>query len=144
MNHYLERYAIKNMALGLNSTWVLAVDQPPKAPIASYYTLASATIHREQIPSVTSKLPGYPVPVVLLARLAVAKQFQRSGLGAKSLASALRHAVQLSDQGLPAFGLVLDVLDNDALSFYQKFEIFQPLSDNPMRLFVVMDTLRQI
>jgi GNAT superfamily N-acetyltransferase len=146
MNCFLSRFAEKNKTLGLSSTWVLleqAHESKTKAAVVAYYSLASHTVRREQIP--TDKiLPAYPVPVVLLARLAVDKRFQKQGLGEKTLIYALRQCVALTDKGLPALGLVLDVLDDNALAFYRKFEIFQPFTDNPMRLFVPMNVIRQV
>lgn len=147
MNLFLSRYADKNRILGLSSTWVLPESLPEgevkKAHIRAYYTLASTTVSREQIPT-DIKLPAYPVPVVLLARLAVNGCFQKQGLGEKTLVSALRQCVCLTDKGLPALGVILDVLDNDALGFYLKFNVFQLFTDEPMRLFVPMKVLRQI
>ena len=89
-------------------------------------------------------LPAYPVPVVLLARLAVNHCFQNQGLGEKTLVSALRQSVCLTDKGLPALGVVLDVLDNQALGFFQRFEVFHSFTNDPMRLFVPMNVLRKI
>jgi GNAT superfamily N-acetyltransferase len=146
MNNYLARYAEKNQKLGLSATWVLPViesDQNLKAKIACYYSLASTTVTRAQIPA-DKKLPGYPVPVVLLARLAVDKGYQKQGLGEKTLISALRQCVILTDKGLPAYGLILDILDDEALGFYQQFEIFKPFTNDPMRLFVGMNVLKKI
>lgn len=147
MNLFLSRYADKNKKLGLSATWVLVTqqtqDDTKKAVIGAYYTLASTTVSREQIP-IDRNLPAYPVPVVLLARLAVNGCFQNQGLGEKTLVSALRQSVCLTDKGLPALGVVLDVLDNQALGFYQRFEVFHPFTNNPMRLFVPMTVLRKI
>lgn len=147
MDTYLARFAVKNMQLGLSRTWVLPVvnqDQGThKSKIAAYYTLASSTVTREEIPTDKS-LPGYPVPVILLARLAVDKQYKKQRLGEKTLITALRKAVALTETGLPALGVILDILDDDALGFYQHFEMFEPFTDNPMRLFVSMRTLVQI
>ena len=146
MNEFLSRYAAKNARLGLSATWVLAeeaVATNNRYPVAAWFTLASATVHREEIPS-ENRLPGYPVPVILLARLAVSLRHQRQGLGEKTLVSALRRAVRVTDQGLPALGLILDVLDEEALAFYQKFELFQPFTDTPMRLFAPMSVLRKV
>lgn len=117
--------------------------QTPKSPIAAYYTLAVSTVTRQEIPN-TSSLPRYPVPVALLARLAVDVNFQGKRLGEKTLIYALRHTVRLCSEGLPALGLVLDVLDEDALAFYQRFAFFHPFTDDPMRLFVPMSALRKI
>jgi len=146
LNSYLTRYAEKNQKLGLSATWVLPVSHSTgnsKTNVAAYYSLASTTVTRTQIPT-TKKLPGYPVPVVLLARLAVDNRYQKQGLGEKTLVSALRHCVTLTDKGLPAYGIVIDVFDTDALKFYQRFELFKPFTDHPMRLFVSMSVLRQL
>lgn len=144
MNQFLRRFAAKHADLGLSSTWVLLEESDAeKQSIAAYYTLASATVSRASLPTKQS-LPTYPIPVVMLARLAMAKQHQGKGLGAKILISALRHAVQLTDQGLPAYGLILDAIDEQALAFYQHFEFFEPMPDNSMRLFVGMGSLMTI
>jgi hypothetical protein len=76
--------------------------------------------------------------------LAVDQRFQGQRIGEKTLISAHRHSVTLTERGLPAMGLILDVLDEDALAFYQRFELFQPLTDDPMRLFVPMQVAEQI
>ncbi len=143
MNEFLARFAVKNMQLGLSSTWVLADDEQEKATVAAYYTLASATVFRDEIPF-DHGLPGYPVPVVLLARLAIDKQYQGQRIGEKTLVTALRKSVELTNTGLPTLGLVLDVLDDDALGFYQRYEIFEPFTDDPMRLFAPMQVLAKI
>ena len=146
MNRLLARYAAKNMRLGLSSTWVLparAVASEAKTPITAYNTLAASTVSQAEVP-VDTNLPDYPVPVVLRARLAVDRAFQGRRYGEKTLVSALRRSVSLTDHGLPAIGLILDVLDEDAKVFYQRFECFHPFTEDPMRLFVAMSVLRQL
>lgn len=147
MNLFLSRFADKNRKLGISSTWVLSDNTPPetgeKAAIKAYFTLAYSTVTREKIPT-DKNLPAYPVPVILLARLAVNSQYQGQNLGKKTLIIALRKCVDLTDRALPVLGVVLDVLDNQALSFYQKFNFFNPFSDDPMRLFVSLNVLKQI
>lgn len=145
INVYLRRYAAKNMALNLNRTFVLPYttgDTSKKPEVAAYYTLAHQTLVREELPD-PSRLPRYPVPVILLAQLGIDQRFHRQGLVAKTLVHALRHAYQIASNpnGVPAMGVVLDVLDHDALAFYQSFNFFLPLTDNPMKLFVPMASL---
>ena len=143
LNEYLRRYAIRNSELGLSRTWVLPEQsQLPKAPVAAYFTLAASTVMRADLPSTGTSLPAYPVPVVILARLGVSLTQQKQQLGAKTLVQALRTARELSERGLPAFGVILDVLDDDALQFYQHMGMFSPLTDQPKRLFVAMETVR--
>ena len=145
MNFFLSRFAIKNGKLGLSKTWVLPFkdNSKTKLHVAAYFTLASSSVSRDVLPH-KNNLPGYPVPIVLLARLAVDKKFQKLRLGEKTLITALRKSVELTDRGLPVVGLVLDVLDNDALKFYQQYEMFQPFTIDPMRLFVPINVLRQL
>lgn len=148
VNTYLRRYAAKNMALNLNRTFVLPYtteDGSEKPQVAAYYTLAHQTLLREELPD-PSRLPRYPVPVILLAQLGIDQRFHRQGLGAKTLVYALRHAYQIASnpKGLPALGVVLDVLDQDALAFYQSFGFFLPLTDNLMKLFVPMASLETL
>ena len=148
INTYLHRYAAKNMALNLNRTFVLpdrAAESSRKSQVAAYYTLAYQTLIREDLPDLT-RLPRYPVPVILLAQLGIDQRFQRQGLGAKTLVHALRQAYKIAcnPEGIPAIGVVLDVLDQDALFFYQSFNFFLPLVDNPLKLFVPIKSLESL
>ena len=142
MNMFLSRFAVKNMRLNLSRTWVLPVvseeQSAQKSQIAAYYSLASSTVMREEIPS-EKRLPGYPVPMVLLARLAVDEEFKGCRLGEKTLVSALKKSVELSDAGLPALGVIVDVLDKVALWFYQKNERFVQFTVDPLRMLESMN-----
>jgi GNAT superfamily N-acetyltransferase len=142
MNDFLTRFAIKHAQSGLSKTWVLSESslQETKAKVIAYFTLAQCTVEKQALPFQKS-LPNYPIPVVLLARIAIDLNYQKRGLGGKTLITALRKAYELCQIGLPAIGLILDVLDEEALTFYQSYGIFQPLTDNPRRLFVSMQTI---
>lgn len=143
INTYLRRYAAKNMALNLNRTFVLPVPQQTgKSHVAAFYTLALQTIVRADLPD-PAQLPRYPLPVILLAQLGVDQHYQGRGLGAKTLVTALRHAWRLASaaDGIAAMGVVLDVLDQDAARFYQHFDFFLPLSEQPDRLFCPIRSL---
>lgn len=147
-NQFLYRHAAKHMALQISTTWCLLCLQDDgtayagKAPVAAYFTLTSQTVTRSQIGM--NKAPPFDLPVALLAKLAIDKQFHRQGLGSKTLIYALRHAIYLIERGIPAVGLIVDVADEDALAFYQSFDFFQPLEDDPMRLFVSTNDLQQL
>lgn len=147
MNDFLARFAIKHMEVGISRTWVLTLTEPiekqEKLTVVAYYTLAVETVKRHEIPFPNS-LPTYPIPVVLLARLAVNKSYQNQRVGEKSLIAALRKAVELTQAGLPAVGIVLDVLDDAALKFYEQFEVFESFTNDPTRLFLPMNVAKQI
>lgn len=144
MNQYLTRFAEKHTKLGLSKTMVLPLVGVGKQYVAAYYTLSASSIAKEVI-SPKQSLPRYPIPVAVLARLAVDKHYQGHRLGEKALATALEHAVQLSDNGLPMYGVVLDVLDDDAMGFYKQFDFFSlTTGQNANRLFVPIKTLRKL
>jgi GNAT superfamily N-acetyltransferase len=145
MNRYLARFAPKHSGL-ISYTWVLPeieVQENGKTRIAAYFTLSGATVSKEEIPYEGS-LPRYPVPVILLARLAVDRKSQGQKLGGKTLIAALRKASEMESNGLPAPGFILDVLDEDALSFYRHYDMFENFTEDPMRLFVSMSVVHQI
>ncbi|MFD1244872.1 GNAT family N-acetyltransferase [Paralysiella testudinis] len=148
MNDFLKRYAVKNQNLGLSRTWVLAENSADgeKAAVAAYYTLAFQSVEPENFRDKVS-LPRYPTPTILLARLAVNKAYQGQRLGRKTLLAALAQAARISEQGLPAYALVLDVLDDDAHRFYQQFDFFKSFdtpADDRVRLFVPMSAVKHL
>lgn len=144
MDEFLVRHAIQHRKLGISSTWILSENtQSQIESVAAYFTLCSISASNEELPLKKSH-PKYPLPLVLLARLAVSENYQKKRLGEKTLVSAIRQAVSLTSVGLPAIGIALDVLDQDALAFYNKFDMFEEFTDNPMRLFVPMNVAKDI
>ena len=114
-----------------------------KVPVVAYFTLTTGTVSREEIPFDKS-LPRHPVPVVLLLKPATDHRYQGQGIGENTLIGALRKSVELTNSGLPALGTILDVLDEEALSFYQRYETFEPFTEDPMWLSAPMTVLQQI
>src|SRR5690606_42002511 len=90
--------------------------------------------------------PRLRAAVSLLAQLGLDLRFHRQGLGSKALVHALRHTYRIASNpdGIPVLGVVLDVLDQDALDFYRSFDFFLPLTENPTKLFVAMLSLQSL
>ena len=80
----------------------------------------------------------HPVPVVLLARLAVDKSTQGVGLGDWLLLDALQRSVDISS-GLGIHAVEVDALDDQAAAFYRKYG-FMPLLDEPLHLYLPLAT----
>ena len=111
--------------------------------VRGYYTLAAGAVAFEHLPTVAStKLPKHPIPVILLARLAVDLSAQGQGLGEKLLLDALQRALDLSDS-LGSHAVEVDALDDSAISFYVKYG-FSPLLDNPRHLYLPLATIDRV
>lgn len=139
LNDYLKRYATQGIKRRINKVFVAS---PPENPqeVMGYYGLSAGSLDANDLPEgLRRKLPRYPVPVVLLARLAVSKSRQGQGLGSILLADALQRIVQAS-QVIAVYAVVVDALNNRAAKFYQQFG-FVPLHSQTLKLFLPMGSV---
>ena len=111
--------------------------------VLGYYTLAAGAISFEHLPTDASqKLPKHPVPVVLLARLAVDQSSQGMKLGEGLLLDALQRSLDHS-AGLGVHAVEVDAIDDSAAKFYRKYG-FTPLLDNPLHLYLPIATVEKL
>ena len=95
LNRFIERYAYQSQQSQSARTYVTLADD---GKLAGFYTLAYGSVEYEEVPERTRKgLPRHQVPVMVLARLAVAKEFQGHGLGKQLLRDALLRTLQAAD-----------------------------------------------
>lgn len=114
---------------------------PGDTKVCGYYTLASNGIAFQNMPETTAKkLPKHPVPVVILARLAVDRNAQGKGLGVTLLLDALRRTLRLADQ-LGIHAVEVDAIDQQAKEFYEKHG-FVRLPDDDLHLYLPIATIR--
>jgi GNAT superfamily N-acetyltransferase len=125
----------------LGRTYVAVKAEEKK--VHGYYTLASSAVPFAHVPSkIARKLPRHPVPVALLARLAVDRAAQGKGLGAELLMDALRRCRELSDT-LGIFAVEVLAIDEEARKFYEKYG-FAPLLDEQRHLYLAIKTLEGV
>ncbi len=111
--------------------------------VIGYYTLAAGSIAFAHLDSeVARKLPQHPVPVVLLARLAVDQTAQGGRLGEALLLDALQRTLDLSSK-LGVYAVAVDALDEAAAAFYRKYG-FSPLLDDPLHLYLPIATAEKL
>lgn len=120
LDDYLQRHASQDIKRGVARVFVACpVGQPQQ--IAGYYTLSAASVAAQTLPEAwRKKLPRYPVPVVLLGRLAVSQQAQGAGLGGILLADACKR-VAAASQTLAVAAIVVDAKNERAAAFYRHF-----------------------
>jgi predicted GNAT family N-acyltransferase len=110
--------------------------------ILGYYTVAMSSFDISAMPESHRRgLPGQ-VPAALLARLAVDRSAQGEGLGRTLLVDALQR-ISKASQEVSAHAVVLDAVDDDAKAFYLPYG-FLELTDDPLRLFLPMASVRKI
>jgi predicted N-acetyltransferase YhbS len=137
LNRYLQKHAYQAQAGdGARSYVSLSASD-----VAGYYTLAYGSVEFGAAPNrVTKGLARHPVPVMLLARLAVDRKYAGRGLGKELLRDALLRTLAAADiAGLRA--VVVDAKDEAAKGFYEKFH-FEPFADHPMRLALILKDVR--
>lgn len=85
-------------------------------------------------------MPGHPVPVVLLARLAVDLSVQGHGLGAFLLADAMSRSLAAAES-IGVRALLVHAKDESARAFYMRFGFVASPTD-PLHLLLLMKDLR--
>ena len=117
LNDWLKRRAMSNQLSGASRTFVV-VDQCQQ--VCGYYAMAAGAVaHNAATGTVRRNMPD-PVPVLVLARLAVARRAQGMKLGAGLLQDALNRAVLVSNNtGVRA--LLVHALNVEARQFYEHY-----------------------
>ncbi len=110
--------------------------------VVGYYTLVAAEVeHSEASPAVRAGVSRhFPIPVCLIARLAVDSSWQGRGLGRDLLRDCLRRALAAADEiGIRA--VVVDAIDGPAAQFYRRHG-FEPASGDGLTLMAPVASLR--
>jgi GNAT superfamily N-acetyltransferase len=132
---YLKRYALRHATKDLLARTFVAIDDAPAGPrVAGYFSLATVSVDRASAgkhPNLT-RLPRFPIPGVLLARLAVDARVQGQGLGRYLFEEALGLTLQLAKAGPIAFRLL--VTDATAARFYERHGLVRLSDEYPCRM----------
>jgi GNAT superfamily N-acetyltransferase len=139
LNRFLIRYALQNQQACASQTWVALSG----AEVVGYYTLVVGQVEYDDTPARLKKgLARHPVPIMLLARLAVAAIWQGKGLGTGLLKDAMMRTAQAADiAGIRAFAV--HAKDDEAKAFYERFDFTESPSD-PWHLFHLMKDVRAL
>ncbi len=117
LNDWLVRHAMQAQASGSARTCVVVEGDR----VVGYFSLAVGQADAMDVPERVRKgMGGYPIPVVILARLAVSLQDQGKGIGIGMLQEAIRRTMAIADQaGVRA--LLTHPIDEQASRFYRRF-----------------------
>jgi GNAT superfamily N-acetyltransferase len=117
LTDWLRQFARTNQAGNSSRTFVVH----RAGRVVGYYSLAASSVRREQASLRAAKgQPNHPVPVILLARLAVDKAEHHQGLGPALLKDALLRC-QRAAREIGARALLVHAIDEAAKGFYRHF-----------------------
>ena len=142
LNDYLKTQAGQDVKRKLSVCFVLT-DSETKV-IQGYYTLSNSSIPLSCFSEhIKKKLPkSYKsIPTTLLGRLATDKKYQGNGIGKILLIDALKRSFGISNE-IGSFGIIVDPIDDDAKSFYQKYDFIE-LPDSK-KMLIATQTLKEL
>ncbi len=139
LNRFLIRNALQSQQANASQTYVvIAADR-----VVGYHTLAVGEVAYGGAPERLKKgLARHPIPIMLLARLAVSRDWQGRGVGPALLKDALLRTLQAADiAGIRAFAV--HAKDDDARAFYEHFDFVASPAD-PMHLFLLLKDIKAL
>lgn len=139
LNRYLIRYAWQNQQAGASQSYV-ALDG---AQVVGFYTLAVGQVaYADAAERLRKGLAQHPVPVMVLARLAVHIDWQGRKLGKGLLKDALLRTLNAADiAGIRAF--VVHAKDDAARDFYARYDLL-PSPTDPFHLYLLLKDVRAL
>ncbi|TDR82913.1 GNAT family N-acetyltransferase [Paludibacterium purpuratum] len=139
LDQFLQRYALVNQKANSAQTYVCNQGNA----VVGFYSLAVGSVDPVGAPPrVLKGLARHPVPVMILARLAVDKEHQRKGLGKALLKDALLRTSHAADiAGIRC--LLVHAKDDTARQWYESWE-FEPSPSDPYHLFLLLKDLNSL
>lgn len=139
LSRFLTDYALQNQRSDSSTTYVAILN----CTVIGYYSLTVASVAHQDAPSrIVKGLPKYPIPVALLARLAVDKGMQGKGIGKGLLKDCLKRINAAADiLGIRA--LLVHAKDDEAREWYEQFDFTSSPTDQ-LHLFLMLKDIRKI
>lgn len=138
LDRWLARYAGQSDRRDAARTFVIT----DAGAVIGYYTLLAGELAHDKGTAQARQGMSryYPIPVAILARLAVDHRYQDRGVGAALLRDALQRVAAASAE-LAIRAVVVHAIDERAALFYKHFG-FRSLSATPRTLMVTLAELR--
>jgi GNAT superfamily N-acetyltransferase len=137
LNRFLIRFALQSQLSNSSQTYLALADDV----VVGFYTLVFGDVGYDDAPERLRKgVARHPIPLMILARLAVSRGWGGKGLGSGLLKDAMLRTLEASEiAGLRAFAV--HAKDDGARAFYERFNFIASPSD-PMHLFVLLKDVR--
>ena len=137
LDDWLRQRAIHNQASGATRTFVVC----DEGAVVAYFALAASAVAAGAAPGRFKRNMPDPIPVIVLARLAIARSHQHQGLGRALFQDAALRVIHAS-QAIGVRGLLVHAISDEAKAFYLRLGLAEsPLE--PMSLMTTVDDLKQ-
>jgi ribosomal protein S18 acetylase RimI-like enzyme len=141
LNLFLKQTAQQHAARGISRTFVVVEeDASEPKPILGFFSLNLCQIKSESLSAKEAKKLPRDVSGIRLGRLAVAKEYQRQGIGKTLLVAAMGKFIEIFNTA-GGIGLFVDAKDHDAKRYYEQFG-FVSLPSNELELFLPVRTIQ--
>ena len=138
LDDWLRRRARANQASGASRTYVACEGKR----VAAYYALASGAVTARTAPGRFRRNMPDPIPVAVLARLAVDRTCQGQGIGRALFRDAALRVMNAAD-AIGIRGIVVHAVSEEAKRFYLALG-FDPSPREPMTLLVTLSDVRAV
>jgi len=139
LDRFLIRHALQAQQMNSSRTYVGLSGKT----VIGYYTIVAGEVRHADAPErVVKGMPRHPIPLLVLARLAVHSEWQKRGVGAGLLLDALGRTLQVADI-IGVRALAVHAKDNPAVAFYRHFG-FVPSPTDDRHLFMLIKDIRAV
>jgi len=140
LDHWLHTWARHSQRVGSARTFVACSGRSQR--VVGFHSLTSASASRDEARRRMARplAPDLPVPLVLLARLAVDRSFRGQGLGKALMLDAFLRTVRSADH-VGAVAMMVHAKDDEARAFYEHWG-FLPSPLQPLQLLLPIETVR--
>jgi len=137
LDRFLIRHALQAQQANSSQTYVALSDNE----VVGFYTIVAGEVAHAKAPErIVKGMPRHPIPLLVLARLAVHSKTQGRGIGAGLLLDALGRTLQVADM-IGVRALAVHAKDDQAVAFYRHFG-FTPSATDAQHLFMIVKDIR--
>ena len=141
LDEYLHRYASQSVRQRMVQLYVAAGET---GRVLGYYTLSAASLRHQELPeAVARRLPNYPVPAILIGRMASDRSAREAGQRVGSLL--LIHALKRALRAAQVIGVQCVIVDSkpEAVGFYRRFG-FLALNADGLKYYLPIQTIQKM
>jgi GNAT superfamily N-acetyltransferase len=137
LDRFLTRHALQAQQANSSQTYVAVSGDE----VVGFYTIVAGEVQHAAAPErVVKGMPRHPIPLLVLARLAVHTKAQGRGIGSGLLLDALGRTLQVADV-IGVRALAVHAKDDRAVEFYRHFG-FTPSPSDTRHLFMIIKDIR--